>query len=83
MLLLHPARPSPTCSGSRRRRHCCCRQEKPPRAVRPPLAGSPSEAARHCCRCSRWLQELNAWNEQYGTTGSKKGVANKRLSYYL
>ncbi|KAL4425684.1 hypothetical protein ABPG75_009700 [Micractinium tetrahymenae] len=28
------------------------------------------------------IQELNEWNAQYGTTGSKAGVQSKRLSYY-
>lgn len=28
------------------------------------------------------IQELNEWNAQFGTTGSKGGVRSKRLSYY-
>ncbi len=32
---------------------------------------------------SHVIQELNEWNARFGTTGSKHGVENKRLSYYL
>ena len=29
------------------------------------------------------IAELNEWNSRFGTIGSKRGVENKRLSYYL
>jgi len=28
------------------------------------------------------VSELNEWNQQYGTTGSKTGVQSRRLTYY-
>lgn len=67
---------------------------QPPTALPPPACAPPStrppqdfeEAAREVGASvdpdSSVVQELNEWNSHYGTTGSKRGVAGKRLSYY-